>query len=196
MSPSKLEILNDHYKDTFSYQIGYLKRRDRLSLYLLLTLMIMFLEVMSPSGTETIISKLISNYLGNGVSLETSLVRCLFWFFLFGLVVRYCQIVVLVEEQYSYLHELEKELTSFFSSGIPFTREGKSYLKDYPTLSNWSDILYTWVFPATLLLFTGAKIQIEFPNEFFNFTWIVSALFCLMIWLTIAFYLHFQICKK
>ena len=196
MSPSKLEILNDHYKDTFSYQIGYLKRRDRLSLYLLLTLMIMFLEVMSPSGTETIISKLISNYLGNGVSLETSLVRCLFWFFLFGLVVRYCQIVVLVEEQYSYLHELEKELTSFFSSGIPFTREGKSYLKDYPTLSNWSDILYTWVFPATLLLFTGTKIQIEFPNEFFNFTWIVSVLFCLMIWLTIAFYLRFQICKK
>ena len=196
MSPSKLEILNDHYKDTFSYQIGYLKRRDRLSLYLLLTLMIMFLEVVSPSGTETIISKLISNYLGNGVSLETSLVRCLFWFFLFGLVVRYCQIVVLVEEQYSYLHELEKELTSFFSSGIPFTREGKSYLKDYPTLSNWSDILYTWVFPATLLLFTGTKIQIEFPNEFFNFTWIVSVLFCLMIWLTIAFYLRFQICKK
>lgn len=196
MTLAKLEILNDHYKDTFSYQIDYLKRRDRLSLYLLITLMIMFLEVVSTSGTETIFSKLISKYLGNDVSLETSFVRCLIWFFLFGLVVRYCQIVVLVERQYAYLHKLEKELTSFFSSEIPFTREGKSYLKNYPTLSEWSHILYTWVFPATLLLLTAIKISLEFPNNFFNLAWIVSAAFCLMIWITIGFYLRFVICKK
>ena len=90
MTSSKLEILNDHYKDTFSHQLGYLKRRDRFSLYLFLALVIMFLEVMSPSGTETIISKLISKYLGNGISLEASFVRCLIWLFLFGLVL--CQV--------------------------------------------------------------------------------------------------------
>lgn len=196
MAFSRLEILNDHYKDTFSYQIGYLRRRDRLSVYLLLTLMIMFLEVVSPTGTETIISKLISKYLGNDATLETRLIRCLTWFFLFGLVVRYCQIVVLVERQYAYLHKLEKELASFFSNGIPFTREGISYLENYPKLSKWSHILYMWVFPLILLLSTGVKIWIEFPNDSFYFTWIISVIFCLMTWITIGFYLRFVICKK
>lgn len=194
MTPSKLEILNDHYKDTFSYQRDYLKRRDRLSLYLLITLMFMFIELLSTSETETIILKLISKYLGNDLSLETSLVRCLIWFFLFGLVVRYCQSVVLIERQYAYLHKLEKELRSFFSTEIPFTREGKSYLRNYPIVSQWSHILYTWVFPIVLLLFTGIKIIIEFPNKFS--AWIVSAVFCSMIWITIGLYIWFMVREK
>ena len=196
MTSSKLEILNDHYKDTFSHQLGYLKRRDRFTLYLFLILVIMFLEVMSPSGTETIISKLISKYLGDGISLETSYVRCLTWLFLFGLVVQYYQTVVLVERQYTYLHKLEKELTPFFSSKIPFTREGKSYLKNYPMLSDWSDFLYKWVFPAALIFFTVVKLWIEFPNDGFNLVWVVSAVFCLMVWITTGTYLVFKIWEK
>ena len=193
MTSSKLEILNDHYKDTFSHQLGYLKKRDRLSLYLFLALVIMFLEVVSPNGTETIISKLISKYLGDGIILETGFVRCLTWFFLFGLVVKYCQIVVVVERQYAYLHKLEKELTPFFSSRIPFTREGKSYLINYPMLSNWSNFLYSWIFPIALLLFTGLKIWLEYPSNIFNLVWFISAVFCLMIWITTSLYFYFTI---
>ena len=196
MTASKLEILNDHYKDTFSYQLGYLKRRDRFTLYLFLTLVIMFLEVVSPSGTEMVISKLISNYLGDSISIETNFIRCLMWLFLFGLVVKYYQTVVLVERQYAYLHKLERELTTFFISEIPFTREGKSYLKNYPMLSNWIDILYTWVFPATLILFTGVKLWSEYSNDGFNLVWIVSAIFCLMIWITTGIYLIFKIWEE
>ena len=196
MTASRLETLNDHYKDTFSQQLGYLKRRDRLSLYLFFALVIMFLEVVSPNGTEAIISKLISKYLGNGISLETGFVRCLTWFLLFGLVVKYCQIVVLVERLYAYLHKLEEELTPFFASRIPFTREGKSYLTNYPILSNWSNFLYIWVFPIVLLLFTGVKIWAEFPNNVFSLTWLISATFCLLIWITTSFYIYFSICNK
>ena len=196
MTLTKLEILNDHYKDTFSYQIGNLRKRDRLSLYLLITLIIMYLEVVSTIGTEALLSKLISKYLGNDVKLETTFVRCLIWFVLFGLVVRYCQIVVLVERQYAYLHELEKELTSFFSSKILFTRESKSYLNNYPGLSKWSHILYTWVFPVILLLFTAIKIISEILSNIRNFAWIVSAAFCLLIWISIVLYLCFRIGEK
>jgi hypothetical protein len=194
---SKLEILHDHYKDTFSHQLGYLKRRNRFSLYLFLALVIMFLEVTSPNGTETIISKLISEYLGDSVSLETDFVRCLTWLFLFGLVVQYCQTTVSVERQYVYLHKLEKELTPFFSSKIPFTREGESYLKNYPMLSNWIDILYKWVFPVVLVAFTGVKLLwIEFPNDGFNLAWIISVVFCLMVWITIGIYFVFNILER
>ncbi len=195
MTPSRLEILNDHYKDTFSYQIGYLKRRNRLSLYLFIALVIMFLEVVSPAETAAIILRLILKYLINGITLDAGFVRCFAWFFLFGLVVRYCQIAVTVERQYAYLHKLEAELVPFFSSGIPFTREGKSYLKNYPTLSAWSHILYTWIFPLILLLFTGIKIWIELSNDGFNFVWVVSVVFCSMIWITTYFYLRFR-CRQ
>ena len=196
MTASKLEILHDHYKDTFSHQLGYLNKRNRFSLYLFIALAIMFLEVTSPNGTETLISKLISKYLGNGVSLKTDFVRGLTWLFLFGLVVQYYQITVLVERQYAYLHKLEEELTPFFSSRIPFTREGKSYLKNYPTLSNWVDILYKWVFPVVLIAFTGVKLWVEFPNDGFNLVWTISAIFCLMVWITIGIYFVFNIWER
>lgn len=190
----KLEVLNDHYKDTFSHLQGYLRRRNRLSLYLLLALAIMFLEVRNgnENGTQTIISALISKYLGDGMSLEPHSVKLLTWFFLFGLVVTYCQVVVWIERQYPYLHKLEAELGPFFSSGSPFTREGESYLKDYPALSKWSHILYTWVFPLVLLLSTGVKIVIEFCRDNFSFVWGVSAVFCVMIWITTCIYLRFR----
>ena len=191
----KLEVLNDHYKDTFSHLQGYLRRRNRLSLYLLLALAIMFLEVRNgnENGTEIIISALISKYLGEGLTLDSQSVKVLMWFFLFGLVATYCQVVVLIEKQYAYLHKIEAELSPFFSTGIPFTREGKSYLKDYPMVSNWVHVLYTWVFPIALIFFTFVKIVIEFCNNGFSFVWVVSAIFCLMIWITAGFYLHFRL---
>ena len=42
-SEKKIDILNDHYKDTFSHLVSYRKQRDRLLLYLTVVMMIMFL---------------------------------------------------------------------------------------------------------------------------------------------------------
>jgi len=67
----KLEILNDHYKDTFSHILNYLKQRDRLFLYLLLVLTVMFLQVVSPSESDAVISKFISRHVGD-VIINTS----------------------------------------------------------------------------------------------------------------------------
>ena len=189
----KFEILNDHYKDTFTHAISYRKQRDRLFLYLLLVLALMFLEVSSPDKSYAFISGLLSNKLGKGIELGASFINGLVWFFLLSLVLKYFQIVVVMERQYAYLHKLEKELTYNYLSGIPFTREGKSYLGNYPILSDWADILYVWVFPLLLLFFISVKIVIEFPDDGeLSFVWGISLVFCLMIWVTSILYLLFR----
>ena len=189
----KFEILNDHYKDTFSHFVSYRKQRDRLFLYLLLVFAIMFLQVVDPDEFDGFISKLISEKMGANIVLDASFIRCLVWFFLWSLVLKYFQTVVLIERQYSYLHKLEKEISSYFSSGVPFTREGKSYLGNYPKLSDWADILYVWVFPALLLFFSLVKIVIEFPDDGqFSFVWNTSLVFCSLIWITSVLYLIFR----
>ena len=189
----KFEILNDHYKDTFSHIVSYRKQRDRFFLYLLLVLVIMFLQVSSPDKSYALISGLLSRKMGEGILLGASFIKGLVWFFLVSLVLKYFQIVVVIERQYAYLHKLEQQLASNFSSGIPFTREGKSYLGNYPKLSDWADILYVWVFPLLLLFFISAKIVIEFPNDGkFSFEWGLTLVFCLMIWITSGLYLLFR----
>ena len=189
----KFEILNDHYKDTFTHTVSYRKQRDRIFLYLLLVFAIMFLQVAAPDKSDAVISKLISTKMGEGIILDASFIGGLVWFILLSLVVKYFQAVVLIERQYAYLHRLEKEISSYFSSGIPFTREGKSYLKDYPKLSDWADILYVWVFPVLLLFCNSLKIVIEFPDDGQpSFVWVISLVFCLMIWVTSVLYLLFR----
>lgn len=189
----KFEILNDHYKDTFGHAVSYRKQRDRLFLYLLLVLAIMFLQVSSPDKSHALILGLLSKTLGEDIVLGASFIMGLVWFFLLSLVLKYFQIVVLIERHYAYIHKLEKELTRNFSSGIPFTREGKSYLKNYPKLSDWADMLYVWVFPALLLFFISAKIVIEIPDdEELSLVWVTSLFLCVMIWVTTVFYLLFR----
>lgn len=188
----KLEILNDHYKDTFSHILNYLKKRDRLFLYLLLVLTVMFLQVVSPSESDAVISKFISKYVGD-VTINTSFIRGMVWFILLSLTIRYYQTTVLIERQYAYLRKLGEELTDFCSSAIAFTREGKSYLENYPKLSDWAHTLYTWVFPALLLIFITAKIWIEYQR---SLAWVISLVFCLMVWVTTYLYLFFRFQQK
>lgn len=191
----KLEILNDHYKDTFLHIQNTIKTRDRLFFYLLLILTAMYFQMASPQEFDDAISKFFSGKL-NGAKLNVTVARGMVWFLLLSVVLRYCQTVVGLERQYSYIHKLEKELAKFYPSEVAFTREGVSYLKDYPRLSDWAHILYTWVFPAFLLVTITAKIYIEFPgkDDSLHFVvWGVSLVFCLIIGITMGFYLGFRV---
>jgi len=119
--------------------------------------------------------------------------RGMVWFILLSLTIRYYQTTVLIERQYAYLHKLGEELADFFPGAIAFTREGKSYLENYPKLSDWAHTLYTWVFPVLLLIFVTAKIRIEYQR---SLAWVISLVFCLMVWVTTYLYLFWVIRLK
>ena len=148
-SEKKLDILNDHYKDTFSHLVSYRKQRDRLLLYLLAFVTILLLYQFFPNATIDTIFDVLSKKLDVTIDLNLTdkilLLMTPLIVFLFVVGHRYWQIWHLIESQYDYLEKLEKELASLYASGVPFTRESKFSDKGHD-LSIWSNEYYNYVF--------------------------------------------------
>lgn len=110
-SEKKIDILNDHYKDTFSHLVSYRKQRDRLLLYLLGAVMILFLYQLSPDKTVEVIFTVVSEKIGvdtNPSDIDKVLlvmIPTLVFFFVVGR--RYWQVWHLIEEQYDYLGRVD-----------------------------------------------------------------------------------------
>jgi len=168
---TKLQLLNDHYKDTYSYIRGFERERNRLLLIVLLVVTLMLTQLFSPDEANEVISSILGQQLGVGAAVEISFLSTAIWFVLLIFVVRYFQTVVHVERQYKYMHKLEAQLSPHFDGGV-FTRHGKSYLTNSPKFLWWVGKLYQFVIPIALLFAIGAKIVIEW----LDFVWPPHAL--------------------
>jgi hypothetical protein len=158
---TKVEVLHAHYVDTFGHIRNALGQRDRLFAYIGLTVGVMLLEGVAPEDTDAAIGKLISEKLALTGTLSFSLLGTVLWFALLGFVIRYLQIVIYIERQYEYIHSIEVPLAANYG-GTAFTREGKSYLSEYPLFSKWTWALYTIVFPTLLIVVLRVKLATEF----------------------------------
>ena len=148
-SEKKLDILNDHYKDTFSHLVNYRKQRDRLLLYLLGVVTILFLYQFFPDEVIDVIFKAVSAKLEVDIVLSSiekiMLIIIPLIVFLVILSRRYWQVWNLIESQYDYLEKLETELASLYASGVPFTRESKFSFKGQH-ISLWNHGFYNQIF--------------------------------------------------
>ncbi len=156
----KVELLNDHYKDSFLNIKDSLKLRDRLFFGVLAVITIMLYQIYLPQEAGNAIGQFIAKGLNLEKPINTSFIGSVIWFILLGLVVRYFQTVVYIERQYDYIHNLEDQLSSLYNN-MAFTREGKSYLSNYPYFSDWVWILYANFFPILLIIVIIAKILNE-----------------------------------
>ncbi len=157
MEDAKLQLLHDHYKDTFFYIQEYIKLRDRLFLFILIVVTLMLFQVHSPSEFGEAVSQFITKKLELKSPINITFIGSILWFGLLSLVIRYFQTVVHIERQYKYIHQIEEQLSAEYANKV-FTREGKSYLNDYPLFSSWAWILYTIVFPTFLVGLVIVKI--------------------------------------
>ncbi|MDC9724196.1 MAG: hypothetical protein PSN34_15710 [Urechidicola sp.] len=198
----ELEIYYDHYKDSFSYLRQYLKQRDKYFMYSVILLSLVFFNSMLPTDFEIISKEIIKNKIGIEEFGNLKLINSFLLFSLLSIVIKYFQINLLIERQYSYLHHIEKRL-SFKLKEFNIFREGKAYLNQYPIFGNIVHRVYTIGFPFLLIILLLIKWRASFLAEFklvsfFSFDTIV-------IWLTIIltlFYLlwihfkDFNSCKK
>jgi len=157
---TKLDILNDHYKDTFAHLQEFRKRREQLLLLILVVATIMLFQIFSPRDAEDAIGQFIAKGLDLQSPVDISFVGSVVWFSWLCIIIRYFQTAVHIERQYDYIHGLEKQLSQLYE-GKAFTREGQFYLTKYPLFSNWAHILYTIVFPAVLTIAMIGKIANE-----------------------------------
>jgi len=73
---------------------------------------------------------------GINLKLDLSMIGNIVWFLLLIFTLRYFQTAVFVERQHLYIHKIEEKLNKQFGEEV-ITREGKSYLTNYPYFSDW-----------------------------------------------------------
>ena len=176
-SEKKIDILNDHYKDTFSHLVSYRKQRDRLLVYLSVIVGIMFLYQFSPEKTTDAISAVISKKIEGNLPLDpivSILVQVVPWIFAGILSFKYFQLRALIESQRFYLEMLEKDLTSLFPSGLPFTRETNFSVKENRNLSIWSHKLYNQFFQIIFYLLAVLSVTSGLRHYGFSWNWFIG----------------------
>lgn len=154
---TKLEVLHEHYKDSFTHLLEYKRQRDWFFILILLVIGLMLFQVYSPRDAGDAISQFITARLDLDKPIDISFVGSIIWFSLLTLVVRYFQAVITIDRQYKYMHQLEAQLCRHYEDAV-FTREGQFYLCDYPMFLNWASALYTIIFPVLLLIVALCKV--------------------------------------
>ncbi len=159
MEEAKFNNLCSHYKDSFDIHRATIKKRDMLFYGLLVIFAVFTLQLSSTDTVAVIVNEYMEKV--SGVKIENNIyfISTLMWLLLLGFSTRYFQVVLEVEGQYIYLHSLEEQLNKHYPDSVAFTREGKSYLNNYPMFFNWIWIFYTFFFPLTILIAIFLKIK-------------------------------------
>lgn len=157
---TKLTVLNDHYNNTVADMKKTGRSRDKAFIAVFVLLGIMAFMLVSPNHSQSLLSQIIAKKLGIDATLSISFIGSLVWAGLLFTTISYFQSVINLEKMYNYSHRLEEQLSAHYGNKV-FTREGKSYLENYPIYSEWLHLVYRYIFPALLLLILGAKIVAE-----------------------------------
>ena len=167
----KAAMLNDHYKDTFSNLAGYRKQRNRVILYSLITIVVIFLFALFPKEATPAILQAILNKLG---AKTTDISPHPVWMYgflvavLLCMSIKYREYTMAIDNQYSYLQKLEAELNSLYPRSILFTRETNFSSKEHPTFAMWSNYFYGTLFSRLSYMSMILYILIDVRNNGFR----------------------------
>lgn len=186
----KYNTLYDHYKDTVSYLKKDLTKRDRLTLYLFGSLILYFLVEIKPLDSVTIANTFVKSKIGGSIDINYSLLSTGVLLFLLWSVIRYFQLCLYIEKQYNYIHEVESKINLASGQNI-ITREGYSYLSEYPLLPALIHRIYNFFLPIGISLSMAVKIVI-IPFYDFSFLYLINIFTQLMIILCSFLYLLFS----
>lgn len=196
----KIEILYDHYKDTFENQKVFLQKRNYYTLICLGLIATLSFQMSNPDQSNVISSEIIKKNIGD-ITIDFSYINSVLNFALLWVVIMYYQINLLIEKIYKYIQEIEGKLTKEMAP-FEISREGKTYLDHYPWLSEVVHKIYSICFPVTLICvaiikWVTEKNQFTEPIKNGHFWFDTIALFGIV--LTSVLYLtnrHFNDFKK
>lgn len=149
--------LYDHYKDTIKYLKSDLSKRDSFTLYSLIFLIIYFFVEFKTTDSISLANTWLDKKIGLSININYDLLSTGVLLLLFIYILRYFQMNLNIEKQYNYIHKLENDLNTIANRQL-ITREGFSYLQDYPLLPALIHRLYNFFLPIGLILFMSFKI--------------------------------------
>lgn len=154
-----IEVLYDHYKDTFEQQKRYLAKRDHLTVLLMILAILLIGLIFDPNyisiKLNTIINAQVNNLVFDFEFINTGLIIAFFWFSL-----QYYMIVLQIEKMYKYLDQCEASLCAG-DTGFKINREGAYYLKSYPWMKTLADRFFVLGIPIGFITLSVCKIVNE-----------------------------------
>ncbi len=147
--PNNIDLLYDHYKDSFSQIKDAEKKREYLFLFSLCFSVIVALQIGEPNLVLNISQEFVKTKLGEGAKINLNTIFSGIQFVWLWVLMMYYQKNVSIERQYDYLHTIEEQLSK--SSSLIIQREGKSYLNKYPWFLWIVYRVYTVVFPLSII---------------------------------------------
>lgn len=164
LTDKQLDVLNDHYKDTFTRLRENEQARDRLFLWLIGLFALLILEIGYPAAVGGSLGKV--SIAGGELNLQALPLPALLnasWVLTLVIGLQYCQATVRVNRQYPYLHTLEETISSTLGGGDLYRREGKVYLREYPLLLDVAWFAYGILFPFIVM---GAALWLVYSEWF------------------------------
>lgn len=154
-----IEVLYDHYKDTFEQQKRYLAKRDHLTVLLLILAILMIGLIFDPNyiscKLNAVIKAQVDNLVFDFEFINTGLIIAFFWFSL-----QYYMVVLQIEKMYKYLDQCEASLCVGYTE-FKINREGAYYLKSYPWMKTLADRFFVLGIPIGFITLSVCKIVNE-----------------------------------
>lgn len=154
-----IEVLYDHYKDTFEQQKSNLTKRDHLTVLLLILAILLIGLIFDPnyisSKLNAVIKAQVDNLVFDFEFINTGLIIAFFWFSL-----QYYMVVLQIERMYKYLDQCEASLCAGYT-GFKINREGAYYLKSYPWMKTLADRFFVFGIPIGFITLSVCKIVNE-----------------------------------
>lgn len=154
-----IEVLYDHYKDTFEQQKRYLAKRDHLTVLLLILVILLIGLIFDPnyisSKLNAVIKAQVDNLVFDFEFITPGLIIAFFWFSL-----QYYMVVLQIERMYKYLDQCEASLCAGYTE-FKINREGAYYLKSYPWMKTLADRFFVLGIPIGFITLSVCKIVNE-----------------------------------
>lgn len=157
-----VELYYDHYKDSFEQQKLYLQKRDKLTIVLFVCIILIIAFCYDANSVCENLNKLINSQV-NELKFDLSFIKTGLFIITFWISIQYYQVVLTIEKHYKYIQDCEKCLSD---SGLQISREGSSYLKNYPWLSDCAHLFYNWGIPLSLIVCSVYNTCLSLSLEF------------------------------
>lgn len=190
-STTKIEILSNHYNETYSLCKGAQTERNKMFLCVCFVLAIQFLFIIEPTSMITAFTSWLKEAYAVDFGFQAEVLQVLLWLVLLYCTMRYYQLNCYVERQYKYIHNLEKQMSEM--SSLVVDRESKNYLDAYPKVLDAIHIIYTWLFPILFEVIIVAKIVSEIKNSIFGMPIIINCILftcCFVLTILYLLFLH------
>lgn len=178
------QILYDHYKDTFEQIKGYLVKRNRTTIAIIIILSIIAFFMVDANECMKILSNLLEKHVGLS-NISLSILNTTTLFLLLYFIFWYYQICLLIEKSYIYLHNIENSLSQMIMFNID--RESGSYLSNYPAVSNIAHNFYTFGLPIVIIIVSIYKSLLEWPTRVYTIETLNLLLLLLITFVSIIY---------